>query len=38
MFCNNNELKELPYFNENLEIILCYNNKLIELPGLNKNL
>ena len=34
LYCNNNELTELPKLPESLECLDCYNNKLTSLPKL----
>jgi len=38
LFCGNNDILELPEFNEELQILYCYNNSLSFLPEFNENL
>ena len=38
LYCNHNQLTELPPLNDNLKRLNCYYNQLTELPPLNDNL
>ena len=38
LYCFQNQLKELPTLNDNLQELYCFQNQLTELPPLNENL